>query len=460
MGRSATASTFVERRARLMSAWTGTAVLFAGRERSRNYGANTFPFRASSHFLYFAGASIPGAALVLRDGRATLHVPRPAEDDALWHGTLPTLESIGEAAGCDAVWSDDLAADLRSAADAATTPAFDAATALERQRALGRSGESLTDADRAFVDAVVGVRILHDDAALRALRDAASATTEAHVRGMRATRPGRTEWEIVADMEHTFAARGMGTSYSSIVTVHGEVLHHHGHANTLAAGDLLLADVGAETGGGWAADVTRTWPVTGTFSPTQRAIYEVVLEAQARAIALVKPGTRYRDVHLEACRALAEGLVALGILVGDPGELVADGAHAVFFPHGVGHLLGLDVHDMEDLGDHAGYGPGLRRAEQFGLGYLRLDRILEPGMAVTIEPGFYRVPAILESELVQKLGKGRVRLDVLARYADVRGIRIEDDVLVTASGNEVLTSPPKSVADVEATVGAAAGATT
>jgi Xaa-Pro aminopeptidase len=214
---------------------------------------------------------------------------------------------------------------------------------------------------------------------------------------------------------------------------------------------MLLADVGAESPGGWAGDVTRTWPVSGRFSTQQRELYSVVLEAQRQAIAAVSPGARYRNIHILACQALAGGLVDLGLLRGNPIELVADGVLALLFPHGVGHLLGLDVHDMEDLGDRAGYAPGRQRSTEFGLKNLRLDRDLTPGMAVTIEPGLYFVPAILEDPQLMKKAAGRIDQDKLARYASVRGIRIEDDVLVTATGAEVLTAAiPKSVEAVEA----------
>ena len=210
-------------------------------------------------------------------------------------------------------------------------------------------------------------------------------------------------------MEAALMARGMGCAYPSIVTPHGEILHSERYDARLADGDLLLADVGAETPGGWAGDVTRTWPVSGRYSSTQREIYEVVLAAQKQAIAAVTPGSRYRNVHVLACQALAAGLADLGILRGNPIELAADGVVALLFPHGVGHLLGLDVHDMEDLGDRAGYAPGRERAKMFGLRSLRLDRDLEPGMAVTIEPGFYISPAILGDPALTRVARRSAR---------------------------------------------------
>jgi len=242
-------------------------------------------------------------------------------------------------------------------------------------------------------------------------------------------------------------------SYNSIVTVHGEVLHNERHDGLLEADDLLLADVGAETPEGWASDVTRVWPARGEFSSTQRAIYEVVLASQLAAIAAVKPGVRYLDVHRAAGLELLRRLIELGILRGDLEDLYARGAAALFFPHGIGHLLGLDVHDMEDLGDRAGYAPGRVRSKNAGDRYLRLDRDLKAGMCVTIEPGFYQIPALLanESELAG-LESALVR-QRLAEFADVRGIRIEDDVLVTESGCEVLTRAiPKTIEEVEAAV--------
>ena len=260
---------------------------------------------------------------------------------------------------------------------------------------------------------------------------------------------------VLAHESHEFSRRDLSAAYGPIVTVHGEILHNDVYHHTLADGDLLLADVGAESSGGWAGDVTRTWPVNGTFSDTQRVMYEIVLAAQEAAIAKVAPGVRYRDVHLAAARALASGLVELGVLRGDPDELVADGVHVnTYLAAEEQDLIGLDVHDMEDLGDRAGYAPGRSRSEQFGLAYLRLDRDLEAGMAVTIEPGFYQVPAILEDEARVSVAGDRLNRDALARFSDVRGIRIEDDVLVTETGAEVLTRDiPKRAADVEAAVG-------
>jgi Xaa-Pro aminopeptidase len=300
---------------------------------------------------------------------------------------------------------------------------------------------------------MIDIRLRHDEAALAQIRAAAQGSAEAHIAGMRATAPGGTETAVAATMIGELRRRGLDDAYGPIVTVHGEVLHNEHQVNALAEGDLLLADVGGETREGWSSDITRVWPVSGAFSATQRAIYDIVLAANVAAIGKARAGVRYRHVHETAGRVIVEGLRSLGIFKGDVDGLLERNAAALFFPHGVGHLLGLDVHDMEDLGDRAGYAPGRERSTRFGDRFLRLDRDLEPNMIVTIEPGFYQVPAILEDETYTRAVGADLDRSILAKFADVRGIRIEDDVLVTSGDPEVLTSGvPKDAAAVEAVV--------
>jgi Xaa-Pro aminopeptidase len=271
---------------------------------------------------------------------------------------------------------------------------------------------------------------------------------------MAATTPGKRESAVRAAMESVIIAELMTTAYNSIVTVQGEVLHNENYHNFLQPGDLLLADVGAETEMGWAADITRTWPVSGKFSPTQRDIYDIVLAAHDACIQKIAPDVEYQEIHLLAGKIMAEGLVNLGILRGNPEDLVEMDAHALFFPHGIGHLLGLDVHDLEDFGDLAGYEPGRTRSDRFGLSYLRLNRPLKTGMLVTIEPGFYQVPGILNDPQVRSRYQDIVNWEKLAKFTDVRGIRIEDDVLVTESGREVFTAGlPSQAQAIENLVG-------
>ena len=426
-------------------------ILWSGRSSPRNFPANSFPFRASSHFLYFAGLPLENAAIRLEAGGLTLFMDDAPPSSALWHGEMPKREEIAQLIGADAAFP---MADLELKAEVVATIAVqNYITALQQSQLLNRfvspaSAPEGIDLKLAF--AIASLRLTHDCAALAELRSCAAVTVEAHRAGMAATPSAKIEADVRAAMERVLIAHNMTCAYGSIVTVHGEVLHNEQHHHPVKLGDLLLADVGAETAMGWAADVTRTWPVSGKFSSTQRDIYNVVLAAHDACIAKIRPGVEYRDIHLLAAKVIAEGLVDLGILQGNPEDLVEMDAHALFFPHGVGHLLGLDVHDMEDLGDVAGYESGRVRSDRFGLNYLRLNRPLRPGMLITIEPGFYQVPAILNNAERRSKYQNVVNWERLAQFADVRGIRIEDDVLVTDEGSEVLTAAlPTKADDIE-----------
>jgi Xaa-Pro aminopeptidase len=446
--------TLRQRRQQLAERLDIPVILWSGRSDSRNFPANSFPFRASSHFLYFAGIPVEKAAIRLEGGKMTLFADDRKPESALWHGEMPSRAEIAAQIGADAALP---MSELEShAAAAATIAVQDATTALQQSHILNRPvspAKVLQGIDLELAQAVVALRLSHDAAALSQLRQAADVTVQAHIAGMAVTTNASREADVRATMEHVILAHNMSCAYTSIVTVHGEVLHNDRYHQPLQAGDLLLADVGAETSTGWAADVTRTWAVSGQFSPTQRAIYDVVLAAHDECIAKIRPGVEYRDMHLLAAMVIAQGLVDLGILRGQPEDLVEMDAHALFFPHGIGHLLGLDVHDMEDLGDIAGYEEGRKRSDRFGLKYLRLHRPLRPGMLVTIEPGFYQVPAILTDRDRREKYRDVVNWERLAAFADVRGIRIEDEVLITQTGREVLTAElPTQAEAVEALV--------
>jgi Xaa-Pro aminopeptidase len=450
------ADTLRLRRQKLANLIGVPVLLWSGQRSSRNFRANTFPFRASSHFLYFAGLPLENAVIYLDSGKLTLFVDEAGAADALWHGASSTREEIAAQIGADEAYP--LSALKRFTTQVATIATPDPATCLTQSHLLERTispANAPRDADLELARAIVILRSTHDDAALAEIRRAIAVTVEAHQAGMAATASAKIEAQIRSAMEGVMLAHNMTCAYNSIVTVHGEVLHNENYHHPVQPNDLVLADVGAETETGWASDVTRTWAASGKFSPTQRALYDVVLEAHDRAISHVRPDAEYRDIHLLACSTIAEGLVDLGILKGNAADLVEMDAHALFFPHGVGHLLGLDVHDMEDLGDLAGYEAGRTRSDRFGLGYLRLDRPLRPGMVVTIEPGFYQVPAILNDPIRRETYREVVNWDRLAEFADVRGIRIEDDVLVTSTGAEVLTAAlPTDAASVEQLVNA------
>ncbi len=445
------ANTLRQRRDKLAKLIDFPVILWSGSPSPRNFSANVFPHRPSSHFLYFAGIPLKNAAIRLEAGKLQLFLDNSAPGSALWHGETPSRDEIAEQIGADEAYP---MAELESHLEGVATIAVQDATSWTQQSQLldrwilpQRAPENI---DLELAKAVAELRLVHDEAALSEMRQAVAVTVEAHKAGMAATSTAKTEAQVRAAMEAVIIASNMTTSYNSIVTVRGEVLHNESYQNSLNPNDLLLADVGAETRTGWAADVTRTWPVSGKFSSTQRDIYDVVLAAHDACIDKISVGVEYEDIHLCACKVIAEGLVDLGILQGNPEELVDTDAHALFFPHGIGHLLGLDVHDMEDLGDLAGYQTGRQRSGRFGLGYLRLNRPLRAGMVVTIEPGFYQVPAVVNNSQNRQNFNKIVNWERLSQFADVRGIRIEDDVLVTSNGSEVLTKDlPTQADDVE-----------
>jgi Xaa-Pro aminopeptidase len=459
--------TLRQRRSRLAQLIDFPVLLWSGQRPARNFAANQYPFRASSHFLYFAGLPLERAVIHLQQGRMTLFLDDPKPSAALWHGPSPSRAAIAAQIGADAAYPlaellpqedpiDPSRLETRKWAIEAATIGLASPVREIQAEILDRTVETphmphLLDVQLA--QAIVALRMRHDSTAVESIQAAVATTIAAHRAGMAATTQATTEAGVRSAMEQVLIAQNMTTAYNSIVTVQGEVLHNEHYHHELKSGDLLLADVGAETQDGWAADVTRTWPVSGKFSGTQRDVYDVVLAAHDAAIGAMAIGVEYRDLHLLACHTIAAGLVDLGILRGDPAGLVEQDAHALFFPHGIGHLLGLDVHDMEDLGDLAGYATGRQRSDRFGLGYLRLDRPLAENMIVTIEPGFYQVPALLNDPDRRSQYRDAVDWEKLAQFADVRGIRIEDDVLITADGAVVLTQDLPTDADrVEAMV--------
>ncbi|MCA8942698.1 MAG: M24 family metallopeptidase, partial [Planctomycetes bacterium] len=267
---------------------------------------------------------------------------------------------------------------------------------------------------------------------------------------------------LAGSVDGTFATHGCTPAYCTILSIRGEVLHNHAHDQVVQNGDIVLLDAGAEGASGYCSDVTRCWPVSGKFDAAGAEIYDIVLQAELAAIEAVRPGVRYRDLHMTSARVIADGLAAMGILRGSVDGLVESGAHALFFPHGVGHLIGLDVHDMEGFGDRVHYAPGRERSTQFGTCNLRLDVDTAPGMTFTIEPGIYFVPAILHNDEFRQRFGDQVDFDRCEQFLSANGgrgfggIRIEDDILVTDDGHENLTAAiPKERAEVEALVGTA-----
>ena len=448
-----------QRRARLAAELKRPIVLFAGHATARNYAANAYPFRAGSSYLYFGGPPVENAAWLIEpdsDGEngCTLLRPRPGPDDALWIGETPSDEMLAAAAGLSPAHladSERLVTLINNQSAAFVAPPYPDTLAW-----IARLGLEPANPDELRV--IINLRLTKDEHELAAMRRSTEVAMAGHRAALAATKPGVKEADVAAAYMQVLIANQCDVSFNPIITIRGEVLHGHGHPNILPEGALLLIDAGAEEPGRYASDITRTFPVSGKWMPIQRHLYDTVLRALDEATAACVPGKRYRDVHDLAAKVICEGLVAAELLLGDPAELAARTAHALFFPHGVGHLIGLDVHDMEDFGDLAGYAPGRARRPEFGNKFLRLDRDLEPGMTVTIEPGIYLVPAIWASdELVKPFVDVINRPKVEALLKDnFGGIRIENTICVRAVGGpEILSGNlPTDADEVAVRVGA------
>jgi len=276
-----------------------------------------------------------------------------------------------------------------------------------------------------------------------------------HTTAMSMARPGVIEQKIAGTIEGIALSNCGPVSFPVILSINGQTLHNHYHGNTLVEGRMLVIDAGCENELHYSSDITRTVPVGGKFNPRQKGIYEVVLSSNMAAIQAVKPGIPFREIHMLAAREITRGLTALGIMKGDPDEAAAKGAHTLFFPHGLGHPLGLDVHDLEGMGENfVGYDHEVIRSNEFGLAFLRFGRKLQEGFVMTIEPGIYFIPELIDIwKTENKLGEF-INYEVVETYKDFGGIRIEDDILVTADGCRVLGKPiPKTVKEIEELMG-------
>lgn len=453
-------ATYERRRAALRQRLGSGLVLLPGAsDAAMRYKGNPYPFVQDGSFLYFFGIDEPDhlGLLDCDTGEARLFGPEDGLDDLIWHGPRPSLASRAERVGAVAEPISGLVAQLARARAQGRMihfpPPYRGTGTLFLAELLDRAPTTVkVAASPALIDAVVAIREIKEPDEVAEMERALEVTAAMHAAAMRSIRPGTVESAVVGEME-AVAARGRRRfAYPPILTRRGDILHNFRHEGRLERGDLVINDSGATSSLGYCSDVTRTVPVGGRFEEPARDVYQLVLAAQEQAIAAIRPGVAYRDIHLLAARVIAEGMVAMGLFRGDPGELVADGAHALVFPHGLGHQIGLDTHDMESLGeDRVGYAPGFARSTQTGLSTLRLAKPLRKGMVVTVEPGVYFISPLIERWAAEGRFGDRINWSAVRTLVGLGGVRIEDDVLVTKSGGRVLGPPiPKSVDAVEA----------
>jgi len=461
-------STYVQRRRTLCEALRDESglVLFLGNEQSpMNFAANPYPFRQDSTFLYYFGLDVPGvdALLDLDTGRARLFGDAPTMDEIVWRGTRPSLEAQAERVGVERTASRSTLADALDTAleqdrRVHLLPPYRAQQHRRLDTLLGMHHDTVeSHVSAPLLDAIVAQRSVKSDAEVEQLETALQTTARIHETAMQRATPGTAERTIAGQLAGAADTHGRGLAFRPTCSVHGEILHNHDYSNALSPNDLLLVDAGGTSPLHYAGDVTRVVPVGGSFTPRQRRLYEAVLDAQTSALEAIAPGVPFVDIHRHACRVLTEHLVDVGLMHGPIDDAVEAGAHALFFPHGLGHMLGLDVHDMENLGeDRVGYADDQARREQFGLHTLRLARPLKPGFVLTVEPGFYVIPALLEQWRDANRHADFINYERAETFAGFGGIRIEDDVLVTEDGAALLGPPiPKTITAVEARAGTA-----
>lgn len=458
------AATYSSRRARLSEAVPSGLCLFLGnRDSPRNYPDNPYPFRQDSAFLYYFGLDASGrdAVLDVETGAATLYGADPHVDEIVWTGPQPSLEAEAERVGVaqtapPPALAERLQAAVRQGRPVHLLPPYRDTHRRRLQALLGICADRVEDyVSEPLVEAVIAHRSTKSPAEIEELERAVTITNRMHREAMRMATPGTDEQEIVGRLHGIAHAHGGRLSFPPICSIRGEVLHNHAYDHTLSDGDLLLVDAGATAPSHYAGDVTRVTPVGGSFSARQRDVYTAVLDAQEHAIEAMAPGVPFVDVHLRAARVLTEHLKQMGLMKGSVDDAVSEGAHALFFSHGLGHMMGLDVHDMEGLGeDRVGYATGQSRSDQFGLSALRLARPLEPGFVVTVEPGLYFIPLLTEQWQADGRHADFIDYDAVEDFLGLGGIRIEDDVLVTENGLRILGDGlAKSVDDVEAAAG-------
>lgn len=446
--------TYIRRRNALINKLKGEKgiVLFLGNlDSPAQYFDNAYKWRQDSNWLYFYGIDEArfAATIDLESGEQTIFADDFDIDDIIWTGPMPSVQSLAESTGIDktkpyAALKDSLK--NRKVHFLSVSRYYNAIKISEllnlNPLELFRQGKNPSEkASKELTKAVIELRLIKDFEEIKLIEDACDLGYEMHTIARNAIKLGVKEQDIVGLMEGYCLSKAWGTSFSTILTQHGEIFHNHGHQALLEPGKLLVIDAGVESNEHYASDFTRTYPTSGKFSTKQRDIYNIVYQANELAYSLIAPGVPYKDIHLAVSKYILQSFKDLDIVRGDVDEMTADGLAGLFMPHGLGHNMGIDVHDMEDLGENAvGYDDDQNRSSQLGLGSLRMARCLKPGNVITDEPGIYFIPDLIRKYKSENLDKGCVNYSKLETYFDFGGIRLEDDILVTDKGAKRLGS--------------------
>lgn len=453
--------TYVARRQKLRElVGHGLILLFGNNDSPVNYPANAYKFRQDSAFLYFFGQKRDGLVGVIDadTGRSTLVGDEIDIEDIVWYGSVHSVKAMAEECGAEASapmaqLTTIVEEAVKSGRKVHFLPPYRHDTQIQLMDLLGIHPSRQRDAaSLPLIQAVVKLRSIKSEEEIEELERAAEIGYRMHTTAMRLCRPGVTEQYIGGVLDGIASSYGCQVSFQSIVSMHGEILHGYPSPRQLEAGRLLLVDAGAETNDNYCSDNTRTTPISGRFTERQKAVYNIVAECHDLALSHARPGVRWWDVHMAVCALMTDRLKELGLMKGDTQEAVQAGAHALFLPHGLGHMMGMDVHDMEGLGQtYVGFDEETRPSAQFGTNALRFGRRLEAGHVVTDEPGIYFIPALIDLWRLNGNCAEFLNFDEIEKYKDFGGIRIEDDVLITPDGCRFLGKEriPYQVPDVE-----------
>lgn len=449
-------SIYAARRKKLVSTVGSGLILFLGnKEASINFKDNWYPFRQDSSFLYYFGISQPDLAGIIDidNGAEYLFGDELTIDQIVWTGNLPSLTELAEKIGVSNVLAMSKLESMLSGKAVHYLPPYRSDHSITLSQLLSKSIDKVNSGySAALINAIAPQRAIKSKEEIVELDKAVSITSAMHLAVMKAARPGMKEHELVGVAKKVASDHNVSLSFPPILTKDGQILHSHYHGNTLKDGDMLLFDGGTESESFYAGDMTRTFPVGKTFTAQQKEMYQVMHDAHVAAIAMLAPGQRFLDIHLHACQKLVEGLKNVGLMKGDPEEAVAAGAHTMFFQCGLGHFMGLDVHDMENLGEQCvGYTDTLIKSTEFGLKSLRLGRTLEEGHVVTVEPGLYLIPELIDLNKAAGKYLDFINYDKLEAFRDFGGMRVEDDFVITKTGADLLGTPlASSIEDIEA----------
>lgn len=466
--------TYVNRRTQLAKAMGKGLLLFLGNGvSSMNYRDNNYPFRQDSTFLYLFGLDYEGLAAVIDvdNDRTIIFGDELTIDDIIWTGVQPTIAEKAAAVGVSdtrpmSQLEKYIAQALGQNQAVHFIPPYRGHNILRMQQLFGvkvstQPGDPFTVSTPVAQPSLqlcyelADMRNHKSQEELEEIARSINITVDMHETAMRIVRPGMHEKDINAAIMEVALKEGYYYSFPTIATCHGETLHNHGYIHTLKEGDLLLLDAGAESESHYAGDCTTTMPVGRDFTQRQKEIYEVLYHTYEEATKMIRPGITYRECHVKAWANIAEGLKALGLMKGDPMEAAEAGAVAMFMPHGLGHMMGLDVHDMENYGEvHVGYPRGAQKDARFGFASLRLGRELEPGFVFTVEPGIYFIPDLIDQWKAAGKFNEFICYDKLESYKDFGGIRNEEDWQITADGaSRIGRKKPGSIAEIIAMKG-------